>query len=415
MMNQQAWFEHFKEKLQGLTLAFEGSTSTQSMLVFALKEKHLTSEEYLSWAISHFNLPLLQTSFFSEKSPSNELYAKWATHYPWSSECVPVAEWDGALFVACLHPPQDFPVVPKCVFLLAPFESIEKVWNRFHPAREQKSDLELLPEGLLLDSDLKASSEHQNLPSFEKLLQVTDSSENSPHEISEKTNGAMEGLLLETNTATHLKPLTLMDETVTIPLKTELSSMATSTAIQKPEPTLKAVSAIPIAPVSTKTNWLPTADTSLLMERLKVKYSTRFTDQIKKTLTGMKASFEKSMILTLNDQENQVAPFVWDEQFHDIKNSTARLPLKTPSIFNIVTETAKPFHGYVSINDINKKFFDDWNAGQTPEHMTIAPILIGEKIVGLLVGFANKSAYNKTSLNLAEKLSSELSASLNAA
>jgi hypothetical protein len=32
--------------------------------------------------------------------------------------------------------------------------------------------------------------------------------------------------------------------------------------------------------------------------------------------------------------------------------------------------------------------------------------MMSDKIVGLLVGFSDKTAYNKTSLNLAEKLSS---------
>ena len=68
-MSQHAWFEHFKEKLQGLTPAFEDSGTSLSLLGFALKEKHLSTEEYLKWAMTHYRLPLLQSRFFYRNSP----------------------------------------------------------------------------------------------------------------------------------------------------------------------------------------------------------------------------------------------------------------------------------------------------------------------------------------------------------
>jgi hypothetical protein len=117
----------------------------------------------------------------------------------------------------------------------------------------------------------------------------------------------------------------------------------------------------------------------------------------------------------LDEQETQIVAFAWDENFRDIKDTNMRFPLKTPSIFNIVVSTQKPYHGYVSLNEINERFFDDWNQGRVPDHVTISPLMMGDKLIGLLVGFADKTAYNKVSLALAEKLSTDFTKGLQAA
>src|ERR1044072_3440142 len=61
-MSYHAWFEHFKEQLQGLTESFEQSGSPLSLLGFALKEKSLSSEVYFKWAMAHYNFPKLRSS-----------------------------------------------------------------------------------------------------------------------------------------------------------------------------------------------------------------------------------------------------------------------------------------------------------------------------------------------------------------
>ncbi|WP_374032950.1 hypothetical protein [Bdellovibrio bacteriovorus] len=138
-------------------------------------------------------------------------------------------------------------------------------------------------------------------------------------------------------------------------------------------------------------------------------------EKIKTILSQMKVHFEKSMILTLDEQETQMTAFAWDENFQGMKDTSMRFPLQTPSIFNIVATTQKPYHGYISLNAINEKFFDGWNQGRIPDHVTVTPIIINEKLVGMLMGFAEKAAYNKVSLTLAEKLSGEFTKGLQAA
>jgi len=442
-MSTHAWFEQFKQKLQGLTEVFEQSGTPLSLLSYALKEKHLTSEEYLQWAMAHYKLPQLQARFFTETPPSKEMFAKWATHYPWSAECLPVAEWDGALIVACLQPPQDFPLMPPSILVLAPLECIEKTWLAWNPPTVKSADT---PEGINLSLAVPSQQDPNDLFSLEDLGNSSSEEESSEHNDSsadEQGASALEGIFDNVTVArlekTVIQPLTPVAEAEPVLEAKDAAAIASEkTVIQPltktlpaepfappPPPADDAASAIsedsfsnkPIAIVPrpagvAKPTMNPVANGNFALDKLKKKNSALLSEKVRKVLSEMKSHFEKSMILTLDEQETQITAFAWDENFQGIKDTSLRVPLKTPSIFNIVASTQKPFHGYISLNEINEKFFDDWNNGRIPDHVTISPILMNDKLVGMLVGFAEKSAYNKVSLGLAERLSNDFTKGL---
>lgn len=464
-MNQNSWFEHFKEQLQGLTEAFESSGSTLSLLGYALKEKRLSSEEYFKWAVSHHKLPKLQSRFFTETPLSQEMFAKWATHYRWSVECLPVAEWDGSLIVVCLQPPQDFPSFPSSVLVLTELENIENVWEQFHPrsvvAPTSQEDTSASPEGMDLSAltqsprkasdsfsfeDLGVASDIHNSEATNSGVEYPSADDKAENRNSDETlAGLFDGptiVKLEAVPSSSEKTVILEkppSENTTSGL-TGLSKIippppmnASQIAVSTPTPTPPPPPAqshqevfeesfgnkkIPVMPRPSgvaKPTVNPVASGNFSLERIKKKNLAVINDRIKGTLSEMKIYFEKSMILTLDEQETQIVAFAWDENFQGIKDTNMRFPLKTPSIFNIVVSTQKPYHGYVSLNEINERFFDDWNQGKIPDHVTVTPIVVQEKIVGLLVGFADKTAYNKVSLTLAEKLSNDFVKDLQAA
>jgi hypothetical protein len=498
-MSTLEWFEHFKHKLQGLTESHTAGGSPLSLLAYALKENQLTAEEYFPWAMAHYKLPRLQARFFTETPPRKEMYAKWATHYSWTVECLPVAEWDGILVVACLQPPQDFPSSPTCVFVLAPQEALEQCWNTWNPQVAAKipssaptksvAAESAMPEGLEAALQAPSAKKSGDSFSFEDLGDVASSEESSSDEESSSEEhgessgeemGGLEGLfdapvvkLQSFNSAdgeaatpaAMTPPTTLPEET---PVDDILNSQSatdeeaqktfdrtvvdTRPSLSKMEPVLEkksepetVVAAAkaggpppppkddlpdlseesfgnkPITPIVTRPTGVakptmnPVASGSFALEKLKKKNSGVIADKVKRVLSEMKAHFEKSMILTLDEQESQVTAFAWDENFQEIKDTSMRIPLESPSIFKIVASTQKPFHGYISLNDLNENFFEQWNQGAIPDHVTITPIVINEKLVGMLMGFAEKSAYNKVSLGLAERLSSEFTKGLQAA
>ncbi|MFM6928124.1 MAG: hypothetical protein ACKOX6_06635 [Bdellovibrio sp.] len=443
-MSTQAWFEQFKEKLQGLTEVFEQSGTPLSLLGYALKEKRLTSAEYLQWAMTHYKLPLLQARFFTETPPSKEMFAKWATHYPWSAECLPVAEWDGALIVACLQPPQDFPLMPPSVFVLTPLECIEKTWLTWNHATKKSADT---PEGIDLSLATPAKQDNpDDLFSLEDLGNSSSEGENaeSNDSSSEDQGGsALEGIFDNVTVArlekTVIQTMNPLAESEPVGKEKDAAAIASEKTVIQPltkvtpmEPTVpppppiedaatapsedsfsnKPIPIVPRPAGVAKPTMNPVASGHFSLDKLKKKNSALLAEKVKKVLSEMKSHFEKSMILTLDEQETQVTAFAWDENFQGIKDTSLRVPLKSPSIFNIVASTQKPFHGYISLNEINEKFFDDWNNGRIPDHVTISPILLNDKLVGMLVGFAEKSAYNKVSLGLAERLSNDFTKGL---
>ncbi|UXR63601.1 hypothetical protein EZJ49_10990 [Bdellovibrio bacteriovorus] len=482
-MSHHLWFEHFKEQLQGLTEAFEQSGTHLSLLAYAIKEQRLSSEAYLQWAMTHHRLPLLQSRFFTETPVSQEMFAKWATHYPWSAECLPVAEWDGSLIVACLQPPQDFPSFPSSILVFATYENLEQVWKQLHPEREQAPAVEAAPEGIDLSlstpqkkksdsfsfDDLGVAAEGSS-PNFEPLSSDELSVEGTPEE---KLDGLFDGptvIRLEALSAaseeapaieTAAAPTADLELSLDIPeteLKTTIMPLPAVTPAAA-APVVEEAPAVVIEPVAAqaqespapkkatpppppksdlpppfedsfsnrpiaitprpagvaKPTINPVATGHFALDKIKKKNAAALNDKVKLVLSEMKAHFEKSMILTLDEQETQMIAFAWDENFKGMKDTSMRFPLQVPSIFSIVASTQKPYHGYISLNETNEKFFEGWNQGRIPDHVTITPIIINEKMVGMLMGFAEKSAYNKVSLNLAEKLSTDFIKGLQAA
>ncbi|MGZ3772113.1 MAG: hypothetical protein ACXVCY_08480 [Pseudobdellovibrionaceae bacterium] len=493
-MSYQEWFEHFKEQLQGLADSFEQSRSQLSLLGYALKEKKLSSDLYLNWAMTHFKLPKLQSRFFTETSLSQEMFAKWATHYPWSEECLPVAEWDGSLIIACLQPPQDFPPNPRAIFILTEFENLLEAWRNYHATNKtaivQKADLipDDGPTGMDLSVLTTTKQTSADSFSFDDLELKNSSSDEDSDTISldenpapeesagtERLDGLFDGptvIRLEAlgNSKQPLEPsvpppppVATTGKVATVPLsipkipvppipniveeKTEPQAESLRKAEPIPAPVTANVDLLEIPPDVSELDQLQTNDSTndltstaeniskpvhksigivkpilnpltmghFTLDKIKKKNAHMLNDKIKTTLSQMKTQFEKSIILSLDEQETQVVPFAWDESFQDIKDTSISVPLQTPSIFNIVSATQKPFHGYISPNKINQDFFVDWNNGNIPEHVTITPIIIDEKVIGMLMGFGTKSNYNKDSLNLAEKLSSDFVKGLQAA
>lgn len=450
-MSEQAWYEHFKEQLHGLTDAFEKNGTSVSLLKYAFQNQRLNSDAYLLWATKYYMLPQLHSEFFAQTTSLADIFEKWGTHYPWSEECLPIAEWDGSLIVACLQPPQDFPRAPSCAFILADPESLSKAWLQLHPkaakTKPSMPQIPTLPEDAPDGFDLSvATMLVPQMPSdsmsFDNLGEAIEVSENPADEAQENLDSdveksdALEGLF-DGPTVVQLKTLEATQISTSIPEPLALEAMAPveSTAPMKSleesanektvvAPSIKVPPAPPSAvsaagivsstPRTTKPKASPVADGSFSLEKIKTK-NALLDEKIKAAFSKMKTHFQKSLILTLDEEESQLKVYAWDESFRGMKDASMRLPLKTPSMFNIVASTQKPFHGYISLNDINEQFFETWNQGQIPDHVTITPLLVNDKLVGMLMGLGEKSAYNKTSLNLAEKISADFAKGLQAA
>lgn len=111
---------------------------------WCLQTKKIDQDEYLSWAREHYGLASLNHNYF-EKMPDVELLERASTIANWSEWLLPVCEWDGVIFVACVEPLQDhnwsFPVQ----FVLAESSEIKKYWDRMYPSAPSIADDHFLP------------------------------------------------------------------------------------------------------------------------------------------------------------------------------------------------------------------------------------------------------------------------------
>ncbi len=132
-----------------------------------------------------------------------------------------------------------------------------------------------------------------------------------------------------------------------------------------------------------------------------------------KLFSSIGENYQKAMILLKSG--DQVKPWKWDQNFNPSTPAVSSVSLLQPSPFRIVHRTHKPFHGYVIANDLNQKFFDQWNNSQIPELMTVAPVMVEDHVIGMLLAIGDKKADTKACLQslelLAEGIAKEIKGS----
>jgi hypothetical protein len=111
---------------------------------WCLETNKINQDEYLSWARDHYGLASLNRNYF-EKMPDIELLERTSTDANWSQWLLPICEWDGVIFVACVEPLQDqnwsFPVQ----FVLAESSEIKKYWDRIYQSHPSHTDDHFMP------------------------------------------------------------------------------------------------------------------------------------------------------------------------------------------------------------------------------------------------------------------------------
>lgn len=131
-----------------------------------------------------------------------------------------------------------------------------------------------------------------------------------------------------------------------------------------------------------------------------------------KILSEMKNHYSKFMFLAVNTGEDKATPLLWSTEFSSNENPDYIISLKVPCIFYIAAATQKPFHGPISSNEVNEKFFEDWNQGEIPDHVTIIPIIFKDTLIGMTLGVSDKSAYPLSVLRFAEKIGANILAKI---
>lgn len=458
-MNQnQHWREHFKDSLQG--------HSPSLTLEETLSKGYVLENVYLPWAQEHYQLPVLNPAFFHAHKSNSDFWQKWKNSFPWSASCLPIGEWENHLLVACLEPivlPPELSAI--CVLSpYAPLKQLWDQYSpsqgkpKIPTLTTIKSiqDSNLLPDGLnasgdsldlavaLADSvndpsesqtiiaheagidelslapegiDIQAAPVKLQFPSSRKASDAPipqdmptsqiDSDQQTKTDLAFLELKANSLNVTKTNSEPTKKPVVVKSAATAVKTPLYLPKNATDEGINTSqqflaqgfasEPVIHDIEQIEktvphIVINDPKLSWL---------ENLRLYNVAKFDELSHQLFESLKTFFELSMVVAFNENEKSVKVLVWDQQFSD-KGSSKTYSLEQPSFFRITKNTEKSYHGYPVNNEINEKFFEEWHAGDIPDHLTIVPLIVNGNIVGMLYSSGPKSSYTSQSLKFAQ-------------
>jgi hypothetical protein len=118
--------------------------------------------------------------------------------------------------------------------------------------------------------------------------------------------------------------------------------------------------------------------------------------------------FSKFILVAIDPGELHAVPVSWSDAINPRSKDLEKLDLNEPSIFKTVASTLKSYHGYIVLNESNEKFFEFWNQGQVPGNITMVPLIVRNKLVGMWMGLGESNTYNWNSLKQMEARGKEL-------
>ena len=105
-----------------------------ALLPWLIDTEKILESDYLEIAREFYGLASLEINYF-EDHQTLPIWQKYHSVYKWSAQCLPIMEWDGILFVACLEPPEVSFEVPV-QFVLAPRKALLNLWMQFHAEQD---------------------------------------------------------------------------------------------------------------------------------------------------------------------------------------------------------------------------------------------------------------------------------------
>ncbi len=405
-------------------------------MFLSLESGFLNSEDHLTWARPFYGLASLENIFFVEHF-TPETYEKYKAQFNWGPQVLPVFEWDGVVFVACVDPhsvPSHLEVV--CRPLLASYEGLIRGWeivtsnetfllaknhsphnHTAEPAKMMEDAPPMMEDAPPMMEDAPPMMEDAP-PMMEDAPPMMEDAppmvEDAPP-MMEDAPPMMEDILSMMEAA----PVLVSDfdfstsspsPTLSVPKSEDLFELEDSApnnesnehkanggehngseaVFEMPEGlNFSPKPAVPVAPeqaINPPSIVQPPPEMEL-EEDLKLSFAKAY------------QSYRNLMILKLSN--DAVIPFRWDPSYKNPK-ALKTIELNQPSVFRIAAKTQKPFHGAIAPNEVNSQFFANWFGGHTPTYLTIIPLFFERDCVGLLLGAADEELDRKDSLQLME-------------
>jgi hypothetical protein len=436
---------------------------------------HISEAEYFEWAMEHFALPSVKTSFFS--IPFDQVFWERVKDlHAWQPDLLPLADWEGVLMIACVHPPSDFALRSPHRFVLASPQHLKAIWEKAHPggisaapvAREQVTapapqpedtaafempdgfsaealsgtpplqnqepsieteaaapSVDDIPEGLAVNlQDLAPETSGESMPEPEATpAAATDLPDGISMDVSA---GLLAKLTFGTakNKPTEPAPATSVatPEPVTAPAAPEpMAAVPEPAPVQMaaaPEPAPAPVAAAPAAaPIEmqmdnvTITNW-DLGVVDSIDSSTPLQACTSKEEVALQTMQLAMKAFEGVMVFLMRDQKP--TPFRWTNHFmgQGAENAFGGVDLSKPSIFRIVHRSRLPYHGRIAASPENDRFFKAFCGGVHPKHVTLVPVFHEKELLGMIMGIAPQALSYKTTLPYMERVARDTAAAI---
>ncbi len=440
-MSHVSWKAHFTQPISGYDpMEAQGL----SELGYALLKRQIPEQEYLQWARENFELASVDMKFFQTHSAPKEIFEKVKDAYAWGPECLPIAEWDNHLLVAGLHKPEDFPAELKPIFLLAPVAGLLNYWSHFQTENAEISEegpvLEEggMPEGFDFDSSAPVQQPNTGLSFSGVTLAPTDLHKAKNDKISKVSATAdVKAVPIKIPEDTGLRPLEIKSNSLlskakkpeveteptpvsrssyTMPpqkpktappaksnvevpkirkVEPSLDDILTATGIESAvlEDTVPEIKSVPVILPLAK----PAVAATLIASIVEIPE-----ESIKQVFAECKKHYEKQLYIEFNHTDKTAVVKHWTSEYVATETPAPHTLVKD-SFLAIVAKTQKSYHGYVVKSETADKFFKEVNSGSLPDNVTVVPFTKDDAVVGVLMGWGNKTTYSLSVLRDLER------------
>lgn len=396
---------------------------------WCLEQNLISQDDYYRWAQLNYGLALINDDFF-DLPPASSLWQKLHHQTGWSQGYVPVAEWDGSIFIACTEPPKDIDWGFEARYLLATPKNLLRLWQKLqgdlmtglspevsnlaYSTAETAEAPEAIEENSLeAPSGLGATSVDFKLDFPDDLLvsEAVAHEGTASHTIEEVENNSH--LSEDLN---NLQMPKAPEEAVTDPFyrpsnqaSIDLFSKSNSNSDQDDDGKSFSITGNTSTFIDMGTVGQPVD----LSEPVVAQIDEATNDQqaAQWAFQQLRKYFEKSIILVLR-QNNLLQPWKWDKAFSPLEEALKPFDPQVPSLFRIVLKTKKPYHGFVLPSDLNDEFFRQWGYDGLPLHVTAVPIQFESRLIGVLLSTGTPEANTPKALEQSEKTALHLAKGL---
>jgi hypothetical protein len=132
MKTVKEWASAFKVSGEQYALWMREAPKGESFTFWCLRSGKLNEDDYIGWAREFYGLASLHTQYFHQPLNPN-LWHKIHSVANWSAEMLPIAEWDGVIFIGCVEPNRELSWSFPVQYVLAKARDLKKIWQSLVP------------------------------------------------------------------------------------------------------------------------------------------------------------------------------------------------------------------------------------------------------------------------------------------